>query len=630
VVATQGVPRTVEVHVPDGTAAGVDLVLDDGTLHSHLTQVDNWEPAREIDGGLVGEASFAVPTDAPVGYHHLVAHTDGGDEAAPLLVAPPWLGIPERLGSRPVWGLATQLYSVRSAQSWGTGDLADLADLAAWGAGYDAAFVLIKPEHAAQPVPPIEPSPYLPTTRRFASPLYLRVERIPEFAGLPADARTQVDQLAAIARSRPDVLDRDAAWTAKRAALQLVHARGLPPGRALGYQAFLRREGVALEDFATWCVLAEAYGPDWHDWPAALRHPRSPEVAAFAARNAHRIDFHRWLQWVLDEQLAVTQAAARGVGMALGIVHDLAVGISPTGAESWSWQDALAQGMSVGAPPDPYAQTGQTWQQPPWRPDRLAEHAYAPFRAVIRAVLQHAGGLRIDHVMGLFRLWWIPDGASPTAGTYVYYDHEAAVAVLMIEAHRTGAVIVGEDLGTVEPWVRDYLRQRGILGTSILWFEADEAGAPLPPERWREYCLASVTTHDLPPTAGYLAGDHVRLRHRLGLLTRELSVELAEDAAARDAWLRLAHDRGLLAPGADEATATTALHRLLGAAPSRLRCLALPDAVGERRAQNQPGTTDEYPNWRIPLGDPSGRPVLLEDVFADPRASALCSLMRDL
>jgi 4-alpha-glucanotransferase len=178
--------------------------------------------------------------------------------------------------------------------------------------------------------------------------------------------------------------------------------------------------------------------------------------------------------------------------------------------------------------------------------------------------------------------------------------------------------------------VRDYLRQRGILGTSILWFEADEAGAPLPPERWREYCLASVTTHDLPPTAGYLAGDHVRLRHRLGLLTRELSVELAEDAAARDAWLRLAHDRGLLAPGADEATATTALHRLLGAAPSPLRCLALPDAGGERRAQKQPRTTDEYPNWRIPLGDPSGRPVLLEDVFADPRASALCSLMRDL
>jgi 4-alpha-glucanotransferase len=178
--------------------------------------------------------------------------------------------------------------------------------------------------------------------------------------------------------------------------------------------------------------------------------------------------------------------------------------------------------------------------------------------------------------------------------------------------------------------VRDYLRQRGILGTSILWFEADDAGAPLPPERWREYCLASVTTHDLPPTAGYLAGDHVRLRHRLGLLTRELDVELAEDAAGRNAWLQLARERGVLGPDADEAATTAALHRLLGTAPSRLRCLSLPDAVGERRAQNQPGTNDEYPNWRVPLGDATGRPILLDEVLRDPRATAFADLMRDL
>jgi 4-alpha-glucanotransferase len=630
VVATQGVPRTVEVHVPDGTRAAVELVLEDGTVHSQLVQVDNWEPAREIDGRLIGEASFAVPVDLPVGYHRLIAQTEAGNHSGELMVAPAWLGVPDRIGSRPVWGLAAQLYSVRSARSWGTGDLADLTDLAAWAAGYEAAFVLINPVHATQPVPPIEPSPYLPTTRRFASPLYLRVERIPEFADLDPSARAYVDHLAATSRGRLDVLDRDAAWAAKRGALQTVHARGLTAGRWLAYEAFRRREGRALDDFATWCALAEAYGPDWHNWPAPLRHPRSAEVASFAAGNATLIDFHRWLQWVLDEQLAATQTATRSVGMSLGIVHDLAVGVSPTGAESWSWQDAMAQGMSVGAPPDPYAQTGQTWQQPPWRPDRLAESGYAPFRELIRTVLRHAGGLRIDHVMGLFRLWWIPAGASPTAGTYVYYDHEAAVAVLMIEAHRTGAVIIGEDLGTVEPEVRDYLRQRGILGTSILWFESDDAGGPLPPEKWREYCLASVTTHDLPPTAGYLAGDHVRLRHRLGLLTRDLEVELAEDAAGRDAWLRLARERGLLGNHADEPAATTALHRLLGAAPSRLRCLALPDAVGERRAQNQPGTSEEYPNWRVPLADPAGRAMLLDEVFRDPRAIAFAELMRDL
>jgi 4-alpha-glucanotransferase len=200
----------------------------------------------------------------------------------------------------------------------------------------------------------------------------------------------------------------------------------------------------------------------------------------------------------------------------------------------------------------------------------------------------------------------------------------------MIEAHRADAVVVGEDLGTVEPWVRDYLRQRGILGTSVLWFEADETGGPLPPERWREYCLASVTTHDLPPTAGYLAGDHVRLRHRLGLLTRSLDEELATDAAEREAWLALLRARGLLTVGADEQATTIALHRLLRDAPSRLRCLALTDAVGERRTQNQPGTKDEYPNWRVPLGGPDGEPRYLEDIVVDPRAATIADAMRDL
>jgi 4-alpha-glucanotransferase len=615
-VATQGEARDIDVHAARGTAVAVRLVLEDG---------------RETSAPVGDSARFTIPADVPVGYHQLIAEADGVEHTAQLIVAPRWLGLPDRIGPRPVWGLAVQLYSVRSTQSWGTGDLTDLTDLASWAAvEHGAGFVLVNPLHAAEPIPPVEPSPYLPTTRRFANPLYLRVERIPEFAALDAVTRAEVDRLAVASRSAPEVLDRDRAWAAKLAALELVHATGLTPGRALAYRAYRRSEGQALEDFATWCALTEVHGRDWHDWPAALRHPRSAEVAAFAAAHAERVDFFRWLQWLLDEQLARTQADACRVGMPIGVIHDLAVGVSPDGAESWSWQDEMARGMSVGAPPDPYAQTGQSWEQPPWRPNRLAELGYAPFRELMRGVLRHAGGLRIDHVMGLFRLWWIPDGASPKDGTYVSYDHEAAVAVLMIEAQRAGAVVVGEDLGTVEPWVRDYLRDRGILGTSILWFESDESGRPLPPDRWREYCLASVTTHDLPPTAGYLAGDHVRLRHRLGLLTRSLDEELATDAADREAWLALVRERGLLPEGADEAATTVALHRLLSAAPSRLRCLALTDAVGERRAQNQPGTRDEYPNWRVPLGGPDGRPILLEDVFTDPRAAALADVMREI
>ncbi|MGH3370307.1 MAG: 4-alpha-glucanotransferase, partial [Nocardioidaceae bacterium] len=361
------------------------------------------------------------------------------------------------------------------------------------------------------------------------------------------------------------------------------------------------REGPSLVGFATWSALAETHGNDYRTWPEALRHPAAPEVAAFAKEHADLVDFHMWLQWVMDEQLQHAQAKAVGAGMRLGVMHDLAVGVHPGGADAWRLQDTYAGGMEVGAPPDAYNQMGQGWGQPPWRPDRLAEHGYAPFRDLIAAVLRHAGGVRIDHVVGLFRLWWVPSGNTPTQGTYVYYDHQAMVGVLALEAHRAGAVVVGEDLGTVEPSARHYLRERGILGTSILWFERGGDGKPLPAEHWREYCLASVTTHDLPPTAGYLAGDHVRLRDELGLLTRPLPEEIAADDADRGAWLEEVRNRGLLDNEPTDEEIVRALHEYLTLTPARLLSVALPDAVGDRRTQNQPGTTDEYPNWRVPL-----------------------------
>jgi 4-alpha-glucanotransferase len=291
-------------------------------------------------------------------------------------------------------------------------------------------------------------------------------------------------------------------------------------------------------------------------------------------------------------------------------------------------QDTYATGMQVGAPPDPFNQIGQDWGQPPWRPDRLAELGYAPLRELIAGVLRHAGGVRVDHIIGLFRLWWVPVGNSPAEGTYVYYDHRAMIGVLALEAHRAGAVVVGEDLGTVEPSARDYLRERGILGTSILWFENGSDGKPLPAERWREYCLASVTTHDLPPSAGYLAADHVRLRDQLGLLTRPLDEEIEADSAEREAWLSELRGRGLLGDDPSVEETVRALHAYLTLTPARLLNVALPDAVGDRRTQNQPGTTDEYPNWRVPLAGPAGEPLMLEDVFASSRAAALAAVVR--
>jgi 4-alpha-glucanotransferase len=632
VVSRPDHPASFWVHVTHGDAIGVWIRLEDGTVRTGLQQLENNTPPYELDGRRVGEATFQVPADLPLGYHRL--HVRAGDREAStaLIVSPATAPLPAALGGGRSWGLAAQLYSIRSEKSWGIGDLVDLADLAVWSASqHGAGFILVNPLHAAAPAAPMEPSPYLPTSRRFANPIYLRVEAIPEYAYV--GHRGRLRNARGIAQARADaskLIDRDTVWTIKRAALKDVHRVERSAGRELAYAAYRTREGRSLDDFATWCALADEYGNDWHDWPEELRHPTGDAVAAFAAEHAELVDFHRWVQWQLDDQLTWAQVTAVQSGMALGVIHDLAVGVDPNGADSWALQDVLALGVSAGAPPDEFNQLGQDWSQPPWRPDQLIELAYEPFRAVVNATLRHAGGVRIDHIIGLFRLWWIPKGAPPTDGTYVRYDHEAMIGIVALEAHRAGAVVVGEDLGTVENWAREYLQERGLLGTSILWFEQDpwRDGAPLQAQWWREYCLSSVTTHDLPPTAGYLAGEHVRIRQELGLLARPAEEELADDKAEQAAWLAELRRVGLLGqdPTVDEIV--VALYEYLGRTPSRLLALALPDAVGDVRTQNQPGTCDEYPNWRVPLADPGGRRMSVEDVFTDARAAALAQVMR--
>ncbi|OBI82623.1 4-alpha-glucanotransferase [Mycobacterium sp. E740] len=631
IIGRAGATSSFWVHVTHGDPAVPRIHLADGSIREDLRQLENNRPPYDLDGRLVGEASFELPADLPTGYHRL--HLRGSEVSSLVIVSPAALLPPA--GRH--WGLATQLYSVRSERSWGIGDLTDLTDLAVWSAArYAADFILVNPLHAAAPVAPMEPSPYLPTSRRFVNPIYLRVEAIPEYAYVRHRNRMRKAHGYLQSRARrSDQIDRDAVWKAKRVALEAVYAVPRSAGRELAYAAYREREGDNLDDFATWCALAERYGGDWHRWPPKLRHPGSAAVAKFAAENADAVDFHRWLQWQLDDQLTAAQATAVQTGMSLGIMHDLAVGVDPGGADSWALQDVLALGVSAGAPPDEFNQLGQDWSQPPWRPDQLEKLGYEPFRALVNAVLRHAGGVRIDHIIGLFRLWWIPQGARPTEGTYVRYDHEAMLGIVALEAHRAGAVVVGEDLGTVEPWVRAYLRERGVFGTSILWFEADRdgdtgpAGGPLPAERWREYCLSAVTTHDLPPTAGYLAGEHVRLRDELGLLTRPADEELADDREQQSRWLDELRRVGLLDDEhAGVAEIVEALHRYLARTPSRLLSLSLTDAVGDLRTQNQPGTTDEYPNWRVPLRGADGEKLLLEDVFEDANAARLGDVMR--
>ncbi len=633
VVQRQGESVQVPVHVNHGDPVRVWIVDEQG--HEWPTfQADLWVPPREVDGVTTGRATFRTPAELPLGWHVLRADSRGRQAEATLVVVPQRLTtadeLPARTGRDRTWGLMTQLYSVRSERSWGIGDVGDLADLAAIAGAEGADWVLVNPLHAAEPLPPVENSPYLPATRRFWNPLYIRVEAIPECAYLTAAEYARVLELGAAARAGnrdASELRRDPAYARKLEALETVYAVPRAPGRRLLFERYRAEQGQGLEDFALWCALRAEHGPDDPWWDSMSLH--SPTADAERERLRDRIDFACWLQWVMDEQLQAAQATAGECGMGLGIVHDLAVGVHWNGADAWILRDVLAQGATVGAPADMYNQQGQNWSQPPWHPRRLADLGYAPWRDMLRTILRHAGGIRVDHVLGLFRLWWVPEGLPASEGTYVYYDHEALVGILCLEAQRAGAVVVGEDLGTFEPWVREYLAASGVLGTSILWFENAADHTPIPPEDYRRGCLASVNTHDLPPTAGYLAGEHIALRERLGLLSRPVSEEIAADQEEKSRVLALCRERGLLSADPTEQEVVESLYRLVASAPSLMHGVALVDAVGDRRIQNQPGTDEEYPNWRIPLTDAQGRTVLVEDLPTNARARSLFAAVRE-
>jgi len=555
----------------------------------------------------------AIPAGLPLGWHRL----DTTDGEIPVVVAPDRLPAP----ARRQWGWAVQLYAAASSTSWGIGDLADLRRLGEWSAARGAGVVLVNPLHAGAPTLPVQPSPYYPSSRRWANPLYLRIDETPAYAAAPADVRASVDAL------RPAVggerLDRDAVWATKQAALHALWPYADRPD--------LDRIDADLRDFATWCALTEALGRDWREWPDDYRRATNPAVAAARRELADRAGFHAWQQLLLDRQLGDVQRALTTGGMSIGVVHDLAVGIDPAGADGWALQDALAHGARIGAPPDGFNQQGQDWGMPPWHPRRLAELHYAPLRDMLRSLLRHAGGVRIDHVLGLFRAWWIPASGTARDGTYVSYDADALLGIVTLEAARAGAMVIGEDLGTVPPGVRRSLDERGVLGTSVLWFERDEPsdgkpGRLVPPNRWREDAVASVTTHDLPTARGWLRGEHVRIRAELGLL---------DDAAAEwESWRReraelvaLMTELGLVAAGADEDALVLGLHAFVAATGCRVVLAAPADAIGDLRQPNLPGTTDEYPNWRLPITDASGRVLLLDDLLADPRVERLAAVL---
>ena len=549
----------------------------------------------------------------PTGWHTLRTST----RDIPVVVAPDRVTAPT--GRH--WGLMTQLYAMRSRTSWGIGDLHDLGTLTAWTAQEGGGLVLVNPLHATAPIPPLQDSPYYPASRRWTNPLYLRVEDTKEYADAPAALRAQVDALRL--EDSGDRIDRNKVWEAKLAALTLL---------------FASVNGVAVEsldpalgDWATWCALAEVHGPDWRTWPEELRRPDSPAVQQSRAQLAERVRFHAWLQLCCDYQLDAVQSRARAAGLAIGVVHDLAVGTDPAGADAWALQDALALGARIGAPPDTFNQQGQDWGMPPWHPGRLAELGYAPVRDMLRGLLRHAGGVRIDHILGYFRMWWVPADGTARDGTYVSYDAEALLGVLTLEAERAGAIVIGEDLGTVTPEVRLELGGRHVLGTSVLWFErkdpvGGEAGPLRPLPDWREGAAASVTTHDLPTALGWLRGEHVRVRADLGVLD-DPAAEEKNWQAERQELVELLRTSGLVGADPTDDELVEALTAAVAATPSQVVLAAPGDVVGDLQQPNMPGTTDEYPSWRLPLADETGQPVALENLLADARMQRLAALL---
>jgi 4-alpha-glucanotransferase len=475
------------------------------------------------------------------------------------------------------------------------GDLADLRRLGRWARRLGADMLLINPLSAPLPLATQQASPYCASSRRFLNPLYLRVEDVP---GAEALGR-ELGRLVARGRSlnQDRLIDRGRVFALKMDALERLWERDA--GRDHAFERYVTESGTSLRDFSVFSVLSERYQSGSSGWPSEYRRQNDPAVARFAAEHAERVRFHQWLQWRLDAQLARASAELR-------IVQDLPIGVDPDGADAWAWRDSLATGASVGAPPDRYVKRGQDWGLPPFIPHRLRALGYQPFVETIRAALRHAGGLRIDHVMGLFRLFWIPAGSTPAEGGYVRYPADDLLGIVALESHRAGAFVVGEDLGTVEAGVRARLADRGVLSYRVMWFEDG------PTSKYPELAMAAVTTHDLPTIAGLWTGADLAEQRALGLEPNETALDSVRTR------LSAATGRGRESPIVDVVEAT---HRLLADAPSLLVTATLEDALAVAERPNVPGTSHERPNWSIAL------PAPLETLETTPLALRIAAAL---
>ncbi len=603
---------------------------------------------RDLAGEPWQARALELPAIAETGYHTLEVRAGDALDSLPLIVTPARCHQPESIhaGGR-VWGLSAQLYGVRSRRNWGMGDFTDLGHLLEWAARVGASLVGINPLHALFPHNPRHASPYSPSSRRFLNILYLDVEAVPEFAECD-EARQWVAATDFQARLRAlreaTLVDYAGVAAAKFAILERLHrhfrARHRDSARGRAFAAWRRQGGEDLERFAIHHALqAHLHAGDsqlwgWPVWPVAYRDPDTAEVADFVAAHRDQIDLVLYLQWLAQAQLNEVMRRASALGLGVGLYRDLAVGVDLGGAETWSRRALFAPAARVGSPPDDFNLFGQDWGLPPWIPHRLREAAYAPYIAMLRANMQGGGALRIDHVMGLMRLFWLPPGMRGDQGAYVAYPFHDLLGILALESQRNRCLVVGEDLGTVPDAVREAMRERGMLSYRLFYFEREADGAFLAPGRYPEEAMVAASIHDLPTLAGFWRGVDLDLRARLGLFPSEEERRRQNAARAEDRarLLRTLEHEGLLPEGMDTQPAgvpemtpelVRALHLYLARTPARVALVQAEDMLGELEQANLPGTTDAHPNWQRKL------PLDLEAWDDDPRIRALAEALTD-
>ena len=562
-----------------------------------------------LDGRIRQAGTLALPEALPLGYHRLEIEAGSVRREQSLIVVPRRCVTPaDRFGKRRVMGVVANLYAQRREHDWGIGDLSTLSALVTWCAARGAAFVGINPLHALFNRG-IDVSPYSPVSRLFRNPIYIDVEAVPELA-YSDEARhilngTATRRALRELRDAP-LVDYDGVIALKERVLAALHRtfRERADGaRVRSYEEFVRTREPELTRFATWMALATESGvPDWRQWPQPLRSPDSPAVAGMTAAQRERVDFFRWLQFETWRQLGAVAARARELGMPLGVYQDLAIGTNPGGSDTWSFPELFLTGASVGAPPDPLGPKGQNWGLPPIDPRALRAQRYRYWIQLLRRAFEHAGALRIDHVMGLFRMFWIPEGGTGKDGAYVRLDPSSMLGILALESVRHGALVVGEDLGTVPAEVAPALRKWGLLSSKVLYFERDGSEFKRA-TKYAPQALASANTHDLPTLAGFWTEHDIALRERVGILRTAAEIRRAKRARAADK-AALLRRLGLQPPRHYEEPhfprrLTAAVHAFLCSTPAALVGQSLDDLTGETEPVNVPGVgPDRYPSWR--------------------------------